>query len=86
MEVDANTNQAVLAKNVIILKTTWSPINKDYIRVKTIGRGEAMIYKNGEEIKGVWEKKGEKEKLFFYDQQGKEIEFIPGSIWVEIII
>jgi len=84
-EVDKNTGKQVEVKNVVIMKTIWSPINKDYIRVKTVGSGPAEIYKGGQVISGSWQKKDDKSKLYFYDQQGKEIKFLPGSIWVEII-
>jgi hypothetical protein len=84
-EIDKNTGKQVEAKNVVIMKTTWSPINKDYIRVKTIGSGAAEIYKNGQKISGSWQKKDDKSKLYFYDQEGKEIKFVPGNIWIEII-
>lgn len=86
LEMDANLSQPVEAKNIVIMKTSWSPISLDYIRVKTVGSGEAVIYKNGREIKGTWEKKGAKEKLFFFDENRQEIKFTPGSIWVEITI
>lgn len=86
LEMDLNLNRPVEAKNVVIIKTTWSPIDKDYIRVKTIGSGEAVIYKNGQAIRGTWEKKGAKEKLFFFDENKQEIKFVPGPIWVEITI
>ncbi len=85
-EVDENLGEQVEAKNVILMKTTWSPINKDYIRVKTVGSGEAIIYKNGEETNGSWEKKTAIDKLYFYDGQRQEIKFAPGPIWVEIVI
>lgn len=84
-EIDKNTNKQVEAKNVIIMKTTWTPINKDYIRVTTVGSGEAVVYKNGEAVAGTWRKENDKAKLYFYDKKGKEIEFVPGPIWVEIV-
>ena len=83
-ETDKNTGKQVETKNVVIIKTTWSPINKDYIRVKTVGSGGLLVYKNGTVVTGSWEKKTDKEKLYFYDQNHKEIPFVPGSIWVEI--
>lgn len=86
LEMDLNLNRPVEAKNVVIIKTTWSPIDKDYIRVKTIGFGETVIYKNGQAINGTWEKKGAKEKLFFFDENKQEIKFVPGPIWIEITI
>ena len=83
-EMDKNTGKQVEAKNIVIIETSASPINKDYIRVKTVGSGSATIYKDGIAISGSWEKKDDHAKMFFYDKDGKEIDFAPGSIWVEI--
>lgn len=83
-EMDKNSGKQVQTKNVVIMKTIWSPINKDYIRVKTVGSGGLLVYKNGTVVTGTWEKKNDKDKLFFYDQNHKEIKFAPGSVWVEI--
>ena len=84
-EIDKNTGKQVESKNVVIMKTTWSPINKDYIRVKTVGNGGVLIYKDGQVFNGTWEKKDDKSKLYFYDANHKEIEFAPGNIWVEVV-
>lgn len=83
-EIDKNDGKQVYAKNVVIMKTGWKPVNKDYIRVKTVGNGDIKVYRDGETIAGTWQKKDDKAKLYFFDQNGKEIEFAPGSIWVEI--
>ncbi|TSC91075.1 MAG: putative lipoprotein [Parcubacteria group bacterium Licking1014_17] len=85
-ETDFNNSKQVEAANVVIMNTSWLPVNKDYIRVSTTGSGQATIYKNGEAIAGTWEKSGDKGKLSFYDNIHKEIEFTPGPIWVEIKI
>jgi len=49
--------------------------------------GEAFYYMNGQEIRGTWKKDRSKidSKLFFYDNSGQEIKFVPGQIWVEIL-
>lgn len=83
-EIDKNNGQQVQTKNVVIMKTVWSPISKDYIRVKTVGSGGLLLYKNGQVITGNWEKKDDRAKLYFYDQNHKEIELTPGSAWIEI--
>ncbi|MGW8185439.1 MAG: DUF3048 C-terminal domain-containing protein [Candidatus Moraniibacteriota bacterium] len=51
------------------------------------GSGEAYYYMNGKEYRGTWKKDSAKldSKLFFYDENGKEMMFIPGQIWVEIL-
>ncbi len=84
-EMDHTTHQQVAVKNVIIMKTTQSPMSKDYIRVTTIGSGKATIYQNGQAIVGTWKKATAEGKLFFLDNNGHEIKFTPSSIWVEII-
>jgi len=84
-EIDNNTSKQVEVKNVIVMHTTQSPMSKDYIRVKTVGSGSIELYKNGQRIIGTWKKENDNAKLFFYDIQGKEIQFAPGSIWVEIV-
>jgi len=49
--------------------------------------GEARYYMNGQEYLGTWKKDKSRldSKLFFYDQSGQEIKFVPGQIWVEIL-
>ncbi|MFC1609282.1 DUF3048 domain-containing protein [Patescibacteria group bacterium] len=49
--------------------------------------GEAYYYLNGREYRGTWKKDKSDigSKLFFYDQNGSEIKFVPGQIWVEIL-
>lgn len=49
--------------------------------------GEATYYMNGKEQRGSWKKNRTSidSKLFFYDEAGREILFVPGQIWVEIL-
>lgn len=84
-EIDKNTGKQVEAKNIVVVHTTWSPINKDYIRVKTVGSGGLLVYKDGQVISGTWEKKDDHAKLYFYNVNHKEIPLAPGSTWVEIV-
>lgn len=49
--------------------------------------GIAKFYMNGQESSGSWKKDKSKldSKLFFLDESGQEIKFVPGQIWVEIL-
>jgi hypothetical protein len=49
--------------------------------------GEAHYYLNGQEYAGTWKKDRSKldSKLTFYDNNGNEMLFVPGQIWVEIL-
>jgi len=49
--------------------------------------GDAFYYMNGKEYRGTWKKDRSSidSKLFFYDESGQEMKFVPGQIWVEIL-
>lgn len=53
----------------------------------TTDSGDAYFYFNGQQVKGTWKKDKSKldSKLFFLDQSGKEIQFVPGQIWVDVM-
>jgi len=87
-EIDRNNNKQVETSVVIAMRAESRMIElPDYNDVDVEGKGEAIIYQNGKEIKGFWEKEGSysKSKLYFLDNQGKEIKFTPGKIWIEIV-
>ena len=86
-EIDKNTGQPVVAKNVVIMRAPSKALDEQYNSVQVQGEGKATVYRNGEEITATWKKNqnDQTSKLFFYDQTGKEIEFVPGQIWVEIV-
>ncbi|OGN29042.1 MAG: hypothetical protein A3A33_00080 [Candidatus Yanofskybacteria bacterium RIFCSPLOWO2_01_FULL_49_25] len=83
-EIDKNTGNQVTASNIIIMHTTYSVININYNRVKTVGTGAATVYQNGIAISGTWKKTSDTSKLLFLDTNGKEILLVPGTTWVEI--
>lgn len=86
-ELDKNNNQQVSARVVVILKTNSRYISKDYISVVTQGGGEAMFYQGEVSSGGKWQKDSSRldSKLYFYDNDGKEMEFLPGKMWIEIV-
>lgn len=53
----------------------------------SVDTGDAYYYFNGQQYRGTWKKDKSKinSKLFFYDDKGQEIKFVPGQIWVEIL-
>lgn len=87
-ETDRNTSEQIWVKTVIVLKTGWKYQSKDYMRVDTQGSGEIMVYQGGVVQSGRWEKSASSldSKLYFYDNDGKEIVFLPGNKWVEIVV
>ncbi len=87
-EIDKLTNKQVEVQNVVVMRAASRMIQPpDYNDVDVEGTGEAIVYRNGEEIRGTWKKEGRYQptKLYFLDSNGKEIEFTSGKIWIEIV-
>ncbi len=93
-DMDRNNGQRIAPKNVAVLFAKSEQIEGQYNNVQlgdpwydVSDSGEAYYYFNGREYKGSWKKDKSiiSSKLFFYDSDGKEIKFVPGQIWVEIL-
>ncbi len=86
-EIDKNTGDQVSAGVVIILATTFTPLNKDYVSASLAGPGQAQIYQRGTVTTATWHKDSQQlaSKLTFLDRSGKELGFQPGRIWIEIV-
>jgi len=85
-EIDKNTGAQVEAKNVVIMRAVSEPLEGQYNKVHVEGDGKAEFYLNGQVKNGTWkkDKNDPNSKLYFYDEKGQEIKFVPGSIWIEI--
>ncbi|MFA6897687.1 MAG: DUF3048 domain-containing protein [Patescibacteria group bacterium] len=86
-EMDKNTSQQVVAKNVAVMFAASRQIEGQYNDMDIEGEGKAIVYRNGEEIKGKWskDKSSLSSKLYFYDEAGKEVEFVPGQTWIQVV-
>ena len=87
IDIDQETNTQVYAKNIIIQETTIVSANDDKARiiVTTIGKGKATFLIDGEIISGTWEKKSRTDRTNYYDNDGTEIQFNRGRIWITTI-
>jgi len=87
-EIDKLNNKQIEVQNVVVMRAASRMIQPpDYNDVDVEGMGTAIVYRNGEEVKGTWKKQGKYQptKLYFFDNKGKEIKFVPGKIWIEIV-
>lgn len=86
-ELDKNTNTQVSAKNVVVMYASSRQIEGQYNDMDIEGEGKATIFQNGKEISGTWKKDKSdiKSKLSFFDDSAKEIEFVPGKIWIQVV-
>lgn len=93
-DTDRNNGKRLAPKNVVVMIAQSEQIEGQYNNVQVgdpwydaTDSGEAYYYMDGKEIRGTWKKDKSKldSKLFFYNESGQEIRFVPGQIWVEIL-
>ncbi len=86
-EIDALNNKQIEVKNIAVVIAASRQIEGQYNDLEIEGFGKAIIFRNGEKINAIWYKDGSsiESRLYFLDENGKEIEFVPGPIWINII-
>lgn len=89
--LDKNNDKQITAKNVIVAFMTESTARDNYqgggshLLYKTVGEGEAIVFLDGEAIKGVWRKKDATARIRFYDTHGNEIALNRGQTFIEVV-
>lgn len=75
------------AKNVVIMQVKETgPVDLEHhMFYAVIGTGKALIFQNGEVIKGTWTKQSPTDREVFTDESGEEIKLVRGQTWVEIV-
>lgn len=84
---DFVTKEALSAKNVVIFfAKEKGPVDRNHHMLYTTeGTGKALVFQNGTVIEGTWEKDTRTSRTKFTDTSGKEIAFVRGPIWIEVI-
>lgn len=85
--LDLDTKEQLSTKNIVVqFAKMTGPVDENlHILYNTIGTGKAVIFQNGQAIVGTWVKKSRVGRTLYYDGSGKEIEFVRGPIWIEVI-
>ncbi len=86
---DKKTGNQMSPTNIIIQSVErWqvnTRINEPGWEMKTIGEGKAHVIYGGNVIDATWKKDDLKSRTIFYDSDNKEIKFLPGQFWYEIV-
>ncbi len=90
LSVDYNTKKPLTTKNLIILFARESKANDGYpgnvhLVYQNVGKGKALVFYKGRVIKANWKKKSIDSRTIFTDNQGKEIKFVTGKIWISML-
>lgn len=88
--LDSANNTQLAAKNVIVQvvkrASTVTAINEQGWTMTTTGTGEASVFQDGVEVKATWKKDNDNARTRFFNKTtGAEIQFNPGTSWIEVI-
>jgi len=86
-QIDFNLQETISTKNIVIqfVKETRSVDDHQHNLYQMIGKGNGVLIQNGEKTNITWSKTNRLSRTVFKDSQGKEVKFVPGKIWVEIL-
>lgn len=86
--VDFNDQQPLTAKNVIIqfTKESRSVDEHKHNLYDIVGSGSGIYFANGQRQEITWSKSARQSRTIFKDKStGKELNLVPGRVWVEIL-
>ncbi|MFZ5391136.1 MAG: DUF3048 domain-containing protein [Patescibacteria group bacterium] len=87
-QTDALNNQSILVSNAVILATDIDPIPNDELKrteLRTLGKGTAWLFSQGQVYKGFWNKDKPDSYLTFIDDNEQPLPFKPGNTWISVI-
>ncbi len=83
---DLNNDRVVSPKNVVVMFVKESKANDGYpgghMLYGTTGKGDALVFQNGDVVEATWRKRNEEDQVRFYDSAGDEIAMVRGQVWV----
>lgn len=85
--IDFNTKEQLSTKNIIIefVKESRSIDSHLHNLYAVVGSGEGVLIQNGAKTDITWSKPNRTARTIYKDKSGKEINFVPGTIWIEIL-
>ncbi|OGM75684.1 hypothetical protein A2210_03035 [Candidatus Woesebacteria bacterium RIFOXYA1_FULL_40_18] len=85
--IDLETKKQLSAKNIVVLfAKERGPVDRNlHMFYTTIGISKALVFQNGQVIAGTWQKDSRTSRTKFSDDKGREISFVRGVTWIEIV-
>lgn len=88
--IDLNNKKQLSPVNIVVQFEKESHADDGYpgnvhLLYGTIGSGKALFFKDGNVAEGKWMKNSRLARSQYLDQNGKEIKFEPGQIWIQTV-
>ncbi len=86
-DIDESVNKQIDANNVIIQYARMRATGDKNGRVvfTTLGSGKAKIFRDGDMVNGTWKKEERTARTKLYNENGKEMKFNRGKIWIAVL-
>lgn len=86
-QTDLENGEQLTAANVVIqFVEEEGPIDvHKHMLYEVIGEGEALVFQDGQVVEASWGKPDQLSRTQFFDEKGKEIAFVSGPIWIELV-
>ena len=85
--IDLDTKQQLTAANVVIQFVKEENLNDigKHMFYDVISEGTGLIFQKGQAMEIKWKKAKQTARTIFTDKLGKEISFVPGVTWIELV-
>lgn len=85
--LDRLTGKQLTVKNIVIIVVPKEKVldKKGRLDLHTVGTDKGVLLQNGQVISITWVKKTTRARTVFKDKFGKEISFVAGNIWIEVV-
>jgi hypothetical protein len=89
-QVDPADDKRVAPTNVVVLFQKFridTKIEPHHARpdIKTLGKGKALVFREGRVVKATWKKKGDTGPTLIVDADGKEIPLVRGQTFIQVV-
>lgn len=86
-DIDQESNTQVYAKTVVIQQINMYPSYDDKGRIiqDAVGEGNAVFLMDGKIVEGRWKKNSRLDRTTYYDNDGNEVQFNRGRIWISML-
>ena len=86
-QTDLASGEQFTAKNVVVIftKEEISVDSEKHNYYEVVGDGDALIFHNGDVVEAQWNKETMFDRMLFTDEDGNEVSFVRGPVWIEVV-